>query len=94
MKQIIIDAIFSPIVYVIGNKFFGLQWGMILALSLATILAIKRIVKKESYIYALGGMAGVFIATGFAYLAGNAANYFLPRVITSVTKFNVLRYRV
>ena len=28
-------------------------------------------------------MVGVLIASGFAYLAGNAANYFLPRVITS-----------
>ncbi len=78
-----IDAIFPPIAYVIGNRFFGLKWGIILALSLAVILAIKRIIEKERYIYALGGMLGVIIASGFAYLAGNAANYFLPRVITS-----------
>lgn len=78
-----IDAIFPPIVYVIGNRFFGLKIGIILALLLALILAIKRIIKKENFIYALGGMLGVLIASGFAYLAGNAANYFLPRVITS-----------
>ena len=28
-----IDAIFPPIIYVIGNRFFGLQWGIMLALS-------------------------------------------------------------
>ena len=78
-----IDALFPPIVYVIGNRFFGLKWGIILALVLAAILAIKRILKKENFLYAIGGMAGVLIASGFAYLAGNAANYFLPRVITS-----------
>ncbi|MDY0235464.1 MAG: DUF3159 domain-containing protein [Gudongella sp.] len=78
-----IDAIFPPIVYVIGNRFFGLKIGIILALSFALILAILRLINKQSFIYALGGMAGVLIASGFAYLAGNAANYFLPRVITS-----------
>lgn len=78
-----IDAIFPPITYVIGNRFLGLQWGILLALILALILAIKRIIKKENFLYALGGMAGVLIASGFAYIAGNAANYFLPRVITS-----------
>jgi hypothetical protein len=78
-----IDAIFPPIVYVVGNRFFGLQIGIILALLAALILAIRRVIKKQSFIYALGGMVGVIIASGFAYLAGNAANYFLPRVITS-----------
>ncbi len=78
-----IDAIFPPIVYVIGNRFFDLKWGILLALILAGILAIKRILKKENFLYAILGMGGVLIASGFAYLAGNAANYFLPRVITS-----------
>ena len=40
-----IDAVIPPIVYIIGNNLFGLKEGIILALSLAIILAIVRILK-------------------------------------------------
>lgn len=82
-----IDAILPPIVYVIGNRWFGLEIGIILAIIFALGLAIRRLIKKQTFLYALGGMTGVIIASGFAYLAGNAANYFLPRVISSVFLF-------
>lgn len=78
-----IDAIFPPIVYVIGNNIFGLTAGISLAISIAFILAIYRAVKGQSIIYALGGIFGVGIASGFALFSNNAANYFLPRVISS-----------
>ena len=78
-----IDALFPPIVYIIANNFFELKIAVILALSTAAILAIFRFLKKESILYALGGIAGVAIASGFALFAGNAANYFLPKVIGS-----------
>ena len=78
-----IDAIFPPIVYIIGNSIFGLKIGIILALSLAVLLSIFRALKKQSILYALGGIAGVIIASGFALLSDNAASYFLPKVITS-----------
>lgn len=78
-----IDAIFPPLVYVVGNIAFGLKTGIILALSIALILSIFRAFKKQSVLYALGGMGGVIIASSFALLSDNAANYFLPKVITS-----------
>jgi hypothetical protein len=84
-----IDAIIPPIVYVIGNNLFGLKEGIILALSLAVILAIIRILKKESFLYAIGGIAGVALASGFALIADNAANYFLPKIIGSGALFLV-----
>lgn len=34
-----------------------------------------------------GGLVGVLAAAGFAYYAGNAANYFLPRILTSGVLF-------
>lgn len=87
LKQFItgktIDAIFPPIIYLIGNSFFGLKIGVILAIGLALILGIVRAIKKESIIYALGGTLGVAIASGFAIFADNAASYFFPRIIGS-----------
>lgn len=82
-----IDALFPPIVYVIGNSFFGLKIGIILALSIAIILGLYRVYKKESFLYALGGLIGIGIASAFAYFGNNAANYFLPKVITSGLSF-------
>lgn len=78
-----IDAIFPPIIYLIGNSLFGLKIGVILAISLALILGIVRAIRKESILYALGGSLGVAIASGFALFSDNAASYFLPRVIGS-----------
>ena len=78
-----IDALFPPIVYVIGNTLFGLKIGIILALSLALIVAIYRIYKKQTFIYAFGGVLGILIASGFAFFSDNASSYFLPKVISS-----------
>lgn len=84
-----IDALIPPIVYLIGNNLFGLKAGVILALSLALILGLTRLVKKESIMYALGGIGGVAIASGFALMAGNAANYFIPKILGSGALFLV-----
>lgn len=82
-----IDALFPPIIYVIGNSLFGLKIGIILALSIAIILGLYRVYKKQNFLYALGGIAGIGIASAFAYFGDNAANYFLPKVITSGALF-------
>lgn len=78
-----IGAIFPPIVYALVNGFAGFAWGVACAVATAVFIGFTRYLKGETIKYALGGLIGVVIASGFAYYAGNAANYFLPRVITS-----------
>ena len=46
-----------------------------------------RIVRKDRWQYAIAGLFGVAIASGFAYLAGNAKNYFLPGLISGLFFF-------
>lgn len=82
-----IDAIFPPIVYIIANTIFGLKVAIGLAIALAVILAVFRSFKGQSVLYALGGIIGVLIASGFALLSNNAANYFLLKVISSAFLF-------
>lgn len=82
-----IDALFPPIIYVVGNLIFGLETGIIMAISIAIIFGLYRLYKKQSVLYALGGLVGIGIASAFAYFGDNAANYFLPKVITSGTLF-------
>lgn len=77
------DAILPPTIYVIANNIFGLLIGIGLAVITALLLALYRFRKKETWQYAFGGFIGVIIASGFAYFAGSAENYFLPDAITS-----------
>jgi len=78
-----LGAILPPLVFVIANSLFGLSWGIISAVLSALLLGAVRYLKGETVKYAVGGLLGVLIASAFAYFAGNAANYFIPRIITS-----------
>ena len=82
-----IDTIVPPIIYIIGNNLFGLKVGVIAALSTAFIFTVFRLLKKQNILYALGGIVGVALASGFALIAGNAANYFLPKILGSGALF-------
>lgn len=78
-----VDALLPPIAYIIGNSVFGLKTAILLAISLALVLSVVRRAKNQSILYALGGMVGVIIASGFALVSDNAASYSLPKVISS-----------
>jgi hypothetical protein len=78
-----LDAIVPPLVFVIVNSMFGLTYAIIIALILSSTVGIYRLIRKQSGIYALGGSLGILLAGGFAFLADNASNYFLPGIITN-----------
>ena len=78
-----IDALLPPLVFVIVNGFFSLEIAIISALSLAVLLAGVRIIRRQSWYYALGGLLGVGLAAGLALLTRNAASYFLPTIVGS-----------
>lgn len=85
-----VDALKPPIIYVLLNNFTSLKYAVIGALSIAVLLALFRLFKKESIYYALGGIAGVTFASGFALVSDNAANYFLPKILGSAGLFLLL----
>lgn len=78
-----LGAILPPLVFVIANNLFGLSWGIISAVLTALLLGAVRYLKGETVKYAAGGLLGVLLASAFASFAGNAANYFLPKIISS-----------
>lgn len=85
-----VDALIPPIIYVLVNNFFGLKIAVIAALGVTILLALFRLLKKESIMYALGGIVGVAFASGFALISDNAANYFLPKILGSAGLFLLL----
>ncbi len=50
----------------------------IVAVALALVLSLARIVKRESPVYALSGLVGVAFAAFVATRSGRAENFFLP----------------
>lgn len=77
------DALLPPIVFAIGNGIFGLQAAVFAALGLAVLLGLRRLIRKEKWHYALGGLLAVSLAAGLALLTRNAASYFIPGIISS-----------
>lgn len=78
-----LDAILPPLIFVIINSMYGLTTAIIVALIISASFGMYRLIRKQSGLYALGGSLGIILAGGFAYLANNATNYFLPGIVTN-----------
>lgn len=76
-----VDTIIPPLVFVIMNRLFDLQIALIVSVSLAFCFFLLRIVKKQTFGYALAGVGGIFLASFLAFIAENANNFFLPGII-------------
>ena len=78
-----LDAIIPPILYSLVNALAGLLPATLAAIGLAVFLGVLRFARKQSWIYALGGMLISLAAAGLAWYTQNAANFFLPGLISS-----------
>lgn len=84
LKGKTLDALLPPLIFVILNNLVSINSAIISALILASYYLILRLIKKQSILYALGGWFGVALASGFALLADNATNFFLPGIVSNV----------
>ena len=78
-----VDALLPPIIFAIVNGLMGLEAAAISAVSLALVLGVIRLLRKQTWGYALGGLLGVGLAAGLALLTRQAASYFIPAILTS-----------
>lgn len=78
-----LDAILPPLVFAIVNGFFGLTYAILSSVILSIIFGILRILRKQNWFYAFGGLVTITLAASFAYLANNVANYFIPGIISN-----------
>jgi len=78
-----VDTLLPPIVFVVVNAIFNLEAAVIAAVGLAILLAGIRLLRRQSWGYALGGLLAVGLAAGLALLTRNAASYFLPAIVSS-----------
>lgn len=78
-----LDAILPPLLFAIVNGIFGLPYAILTSIFLSLTFGILRILRKQNWIYAFGGLVTITLAASFAYLANNAANYFIPGIFSN-----------
>jgi hypothetical protein len=78
----ILDSILPPLFFVLLNVIWGVQVAIWASLGLAALIAVYRLFRRQSLLYALGGAGGVAVAAAVAYLLGSAEGFFLPTIIT------------
>src|SRR6056297_1412986 len=78
-----IDAILPPLFFVIINRVVSLNAAAVTAISVAVIIGVIRLVKKQPWKYALGGLFLVSLASGLSFITKSAASYFIPAIISS-----------
>jgi hypothetical protein len=78
-----IDALLPPLVFVLVNGGFGLDIAAVTAVVFALLLGAVRLLLRQTFSYAMGGLAAVILASGLAYLTRSASSYFIPAIISS-----------
>lgn len=78
-----LDAILPPLLFVILNGRVGLDSAVVISVLSAIAVGVLRILYKQKWQYAFGGLAGIIAASSFSYFSGSASNYFLPGIISS-----------
>jgi hypothetical protein len=77
-----LDSLLPPLLFVLLNAIWGVEVAIWASLGLAVVIAIIRLFRRQSLLYALGGAGGVALAAAVAYLLGRAEGFFLPTIVT------------
>jgi len=78
----LLDSFLPLLIFLVANPLFGVNIALGASLVVAGVFAVFRIIKKESLVYALGGLGGVLLAAVFVKLSGSEAGFFLPGLIS------------
>ncbi len=74
----LLDSLLPLLLFLAFNPLLGTNTALGGALAAAGLFAVVRIIRKDSLVYALGGLGGVLLAAVFVKLSGSGAGFFLP----------------
>ena len=77
----LLDTILPPILFLLLNGLVGFNAAMIGALGLSLAIAILRLRRGQSLLYALAGLGSVGLAIALALLLGRSEGFFLPGIV-------------
>jgi hypothetical protein len=79
----LLDTILPPILFLLLNGLAGFNAAMIGALGLSALIALLRLRRRQSLLYALAGLGSVGLAIALALLLGRSEGFFLPGIVNS-----------
>ena len=83
-KRGILDSGIPSLVFVLDITLTrNLGQALLIAVSLAVVLTIIRIIRRSSVQHAISGLVGVLICAWFSRSTGKAENFFLPGMVKS-----------
>ena len=77
----LLDTILPPLLFLLLNGLAGFTAAMIGALGLSLVIAVLRLRRRQSLLYALAGLGSVGLAIGLALLLGRSEGFFLPGIV-------------
>lgn len=80
-RRAMVDAALPPVVFVTVNAFAGLEPAAYVAVGLALVFVLERLVRRAPVINAIGGVLGTGLAVFIALRSGSAEGYFVPRAL-------------
>jgi hypothetical protein len=84
-KKGLIDSGLPSIVFlIVFNVQHDLRISLWSALSLSVVLAILRLAKKDTIQHSVSGLLGVVICAFFANRTGQAADFYIPKLLTNL----------
>jgi hypothetical protein len=75
------DTILPPMLFLLLNGLAGFSAAMIGALGLSFVIAVLRLRRGQSLLYALAGLGSVGLAIALALLLGRSEGFFLPDIV-------------
>src|SRR5262249_10080098 len=78
----VLESSIPIIVFIIVN-FWSLKPAMIIAVASAVVIAIVRLLRRQTVRHAINGVFGVAIGAAFAWKTGSAKDFYLPGIILS-----------
>jgi hypothetical protein len=66
-----LDILIPPIVFLITNALLSLNAAILITLSIAVLLSVIRFLRRQSFLYALGGLGAVVIGVLAARIFGS-----------------------
>ena len=77
----LLDTVLPPVIFLLLNGLAGFTAAMTGALGLSVLIAVLRLRRGQSLVYALGGMGSVGLAIALALLLGRSEGFFLPGIV-------------
>jgi len=77
----LLDTILPPVLFLLLNGLAGFQFAMYGAIAIALLIAVLRLRRKQSLVYALAGMGSVALAIALALLLGRSEGFFIPGIV-------------